>query len=48
MNKKTYLKPAVEQFDAETEQMLATSVTLYNEDATGEALAPTFDIFEEE
>jgi hypothetical protein len=50
--KKTYIIPAVELLDAETEQVLAASIAGFNSalddngvDA-GDALAPTFDIFE--
>jgi hypothetical protein len=51
--KKTYIIPAVELLDAETEQVLAASpVAGFNSalDDSGvdasDALAPTFDIFE--
>jgi len=49
MNKKTYFKPAVELINAETEQMLALSLGVWwEEEASEEAMAPTFDIFAEE
>ena len=51
--KKTYIIPAVELLDAETEQVLAASpVAGFNPELdgnpcdAGDALAPTFDIFE--
>lgn len=45
--KKTYIIPSMEVICVQTQQMLAQSVTMYGDNATGAGLAPEF-IFDEE
>ncbi len=40
--KKTYIIPTLEVVRIETQQMLAQSVPMYGENATGTGLAPEF------
>ena len=46
--KKKYIIPEMETVNIKTQQMLAQSVSMYGKDATGEGLAPEFDIWDEE
>ena len=46
--KKTYISPVLEVIRVHTQQMIATSINMYNSNATGEGMAPEFDsIFDE-
>jgi hypothetical protein len=44
--KKTYINPTMEVVRVQTRQMLAASAPMYNENATGDGLAPEFDFNE--